>query len=131
FIYSLPKFDGKHIGGWGSSQGGALSIITTSLEKRINYFVALCPAMCDFTGYLNNRAGGWPHFFAKPELYQDNKEQVMKALSYYDVVNFAKRIQVPGFFSWGFNDETTPPTSFYSAYNSVKSPKQVFIVPSG
>ncbi|WP_353136024.1 acetylxylan esterase [Pseudopedobacter sp.] len=131
FIYSLPKFDGKHIGGWGSSQGGALSIITTSLEKRINYFVALCPAMCDFTGYLNNRAGGWPHFFAKPELYKDNKEQVMKALSYYDVVNFAKRIQVPGFFSWGFNDETTPPTSFYSAYNSVKSPKQVFIVPSG
>src|SRR5690606_41449929 len=52
------------------------------------------------------RSGGWPHFFAKPELYQDNKEQVMKALSYYDVVNFAKRIQVPGFFSWGDRKST-------------------------
>lgn len=131
FIYSLAQFDGKSIGGWGSSQGGALSIITTSLEKRINYFVALCPAMCDFTGYFNNRAGGWPHLFAKPELYSNNKEQVMKALSYYDVVNFAKRLKVPGFFSWGFNDGSTPPTSFYSAYNTVKSPKQVFIIPSG
>ncbi|MFD1632128.1 acetylxylan esterase [Pseudopedobacter beijingensis] len=131
FIYSLPKFDGKYIGGWGSSQGGALSIITTSLENRINYLVALCPAMCDFTGYLNGRAGGWPHFFLKPELYENNKEQIMKALSYYDVVNFAKRIKVPGFYSWGFNDETTPPTSFYSAYNSIKAPKQVFIIPSG
>src|SRR5690606_16629108 len=30
-IYSLPKFNRKSIGAWGSSQGGALSIITTSL----------------------------------------------------------------------------------------------------
>ncbi len=131
FVYSLPQFDGKNVGGWGSSQGGALSVITTSLEKRIKYFVALCPAMCDFTGYLNNRAGGWPHYFDKPESYQNNKDRMVKALSYYDVVNFAKRIQVPGFFSWGFNDETTPPTSFYSAYNSIKSPKQVFVIPNG
>lgn len=129
-IYALPQFDGKNIGGWGSSQGGALSIITTSLENRINYLVALCPAMCDFTGYLNDRAGGWPHIFAKPELYQNNKDQIIKALAYYDVVNFAQRLKVPGFFSWGFNDTVTPPTSFYSAYNTVKSPKQVLIIPN-
>lgn len=130
-IYSLPQFDGKHIGGWGSSQGGALSIITTSLEKRINFMVALCPAMCDFTGYLNNRAGGWPHFFAKPELYQDNKEQVMKTLSYYDVVNFAKDINVPAYLSWGFNDATTPPTTCFVAYNIMTAPKQLYIIPEG
>lgn len=129
-IYSLPDFNGR-VGAWGSSQGGALSIITTSLEPRINNFVALCPAMCDFTGYLYDRAGGWPHLFAKPELYKDNKDQVMKTLSYYDVVNFAKRLEVPGFFSWGFNDPTTPPTSFYSAFNMVKSPKKLFIIPEG
>lgn len=130
-IYSLPNFDGKNLGGWGSSQGGALSMITASLETRIDYFVALCPAMCDFTGYLFDRAGGWPHFFLKPELYEGRKERVVDALAYYDVVNFAKRIHHPGFFSWGFNDATTPPTSFYSAYNSVSAPKQVFIVPDG
>lgn len=57
-IFSLPQFDGKNLASWGSSQGGALSIITTSLDKRINMLVALCPAMCDFTGYLHGRAGG-------------------------------------------------------------------------
>lgn len=129
-IYSLPDFNGR-VGAWGSSQGGALSIITTSLEPRINNFVALCPAMCDFTGYLHDRAGGWPHLFAKPELYQENKDQVMKTLSYYDVVNFAKQLKVPGYFSWGFNDPTTPPTSFYSAFNRVKSPKKLFVIPEG
>lgn len=130
-IYSLPQFDGNNIGSWGSSQGGALSIITTSLDNRINYFVALCPAMCDFTGYLHNRAGGWPHIFAKPERYKDNKEEIIEALSYYDVVNFAKHLKVPGFFSWGFNDPVTPPTSFYAAYNMIKSSKQVHIIPEG
>ncbi|MBC9797235.1 acetylxylan esterase [Sinomicrobium weinanense] len=130
-IHALPQFDGENLGAWGSSQGGALSIITTSLEHRIDRFVALCPAMCDFTGYLHGRAGGWPHFFNKPELYKDNKEEVLRTLSYYDVVNFAKQIRVPGFFSWGFNDPTTPPTSFYSAYNAVPAAKKVLIIPPG
>lgn len=130
-IYELPGFDDENLGAWGSSQGGALSLITTSLEDRIDYFVALCPAMCDFTGYLHNRAGGWPHFFLKPKLYEGREEKVQTALSYYDVVNFAQSIKVPGFFSWGFNDATTPPTSFYSAFNVIQSPKKTFIIPEG
>ncbi|MBD1425520.1 acetylxylan esterase [Sphingobacterium arenae] len=130
-IYELPNFDGENLGAWGSSQGGALSIITTALDKRIDYFVALCPAMCDFSGYLYERAGGWPHFFLRPELYEDKEKEVLEALSYYDVVNFATHINVPGFFSWGFNDATTPPTSFYAAYNMVQAPKQTFVIPEG
>ena len=129
-IYSLAEFDGENVGAWGSSQGGALAMITTALEPRIDQFVALCPAMCDHTGYLNNRAGGWPHVFSK-SVYLENKEELMRSLAYYDVVNFAKLIKVPGYFSWGFNDETTPPTSFYSAFNQVLSPKEIFIIPSG
>lgn len=131
FIYSLPQFDGKRIGGWGSSQGGALSIMTASLDNRINYMVALCPAMCDFTGYLNDRAGGWPHLFLRPQLYEDKKEQVIETMSYYDVVNFVKHLEVPGFFSWGFNDPTTPPTSIYAAYNVIESPKKLYLIPDG
>lgn len=130
-IHALPKFDGHNIGAWGSSQGGALSIMTTALEKRIDYLVALCPAMADFPGYLHGRAGGWPHFFTQPELYEDKTAQVVETLSYFDVVNFAKRISVPGFYSWGFNDPTTPPTSIYAAYNSIQAPRELFVIPDG
>lgn len=130
-IFSLPQFDGENLASWGSSQGGALSIITTSLDKRIKKLVALCPAMCDFTGYLHGRAGGWPHFFDQENIEKYNTKEVLNTLPYYDVVNFARNITVPGFYSWGFNDETTPPTSFYSAYNVIKAPKQVFIIPEG
>ncbi len=30
-------------------------------------------------------------------------------------------------YSWGFNDETCPPTSTYSAYNVITAPKQLFL----
>ena len=130
-IYSLPQFDGENLASWGSSQGGALSIITTALDKRIKMLVALCPAMCDYTGYLNNRAGGWPHFFNQENREKYENDQSLETLAYYDVVNFARLITVPGFYSWGFNDETTPPTSFYSAYNVIRAPKRVYIIPEG
>lgn len=130
-IYSLPQFDGENLVAWGSSQGGALSIITTSLDKRIKKLVALCPAMCDFTGYLHGRAGGWPHFFGSENRVMYEKGEVINTLAYYDVVNFARFISVPGFYSWGFNDETTPPTSFYSAFNVISSPKKLHVIPAG
>lgn len=130
-IFELASFDGENLAAWGSSQGGALSIITSSLDTRIKMLVALCPAMCDYTGYMYGRAGGWPHFFNEDNIEKYNNEDVMSTLPYYDVVSFARNITIQGFYSWGFNDETTPPTSFYSAYNVINAPKNIFIIPEG
>ena len=46
---------------------------------------------------------------------------------YYDVVNFARRLRVPGLYSWGYNDATCPPTSMYSAYNVITAPKTLLL----
>jgi cephalosporin-C deacetylase-like acetyl esterase len=54
-------------------------------------------------------------------------KEKLESAAYYDVVNFARRIKVPGMYSWGFNDETCPPTSTYAAYNSITAPKQLVI----
>ena len=43
--------------------------------------------------------------------------------TYYDTVNFARRVRVPGYYNWGYNDETCPPTAAYAAYNVVGAPK--------
>ena len=51
----------------------------------------------------------------------------IKTTQYYDVVNFARRVNVPGLYSWGFNDETCPPTSMYSAYNVITAPKRLIL----
>jgi cephalosporin-C deacetylase-like acetyl esterase len=121
FIYALSEFDGNTIGVTGGSQGGALSIITAGLDPRIKFLAAYYPAMCDYAGYLNNRAGGWPHYYreAKP---QPNE---VETLAYFDVVNFARRVKAPGWYSWGFNDVTCPPTSMYAAYNVIPGNKEL------
>jgi len=113
---------------WGGSQGGALSIVTTALDNRVKYLVSLYPALCDLTGYLHGRAGGWPHMFNESNAPFMAKDDKIKVSAYYDVVNFAKSVKVPGFYTWGYNDETCPPTSFYSAYNQIKAPKELFLM---
>ena len=42
-------------------------------------------------------------------------------------MNFARRVTVPGLYSWGFNDETCPPTSMYAAYNVITAPKRLML----
>jgi cephalosporin-C deacetylase len=123
FIFTLPEFNGTDVAVTGGSQGGALTIVTAGLDKRIKYAAALYPALCDHTGYLNKRAGGWPHYFKNSE----PKPNEVETLQYYDVVNFARRVTAPGFYTWGYNDLTCPPTSMYSAYNMISAPKELYI----
>lgn len=123
FIFSLPEFNGTDIAVKGGSQGGALTITTAALDKRIKYMAALYPALCDYAGYLNKRAGGWPHYFKDKE----PKPGEVETLNYYDVVNFARRIAIPGIYTWGYNDVTCPPTSMYSAYNVIPAPKELHL----
>ncbi|MDR2042023.1 MAG: acetylxylan esterase [Tannerella sp.] len=121
FIFTLPEFDGSTLAVTGGSQGGALSIVTAALEPRIRCLAAFYPALCDYAGYLNRRAGGWPHYFRTEQPGPNEAE----TLAYFDVVNFARRVKVKGMYSWGFNDVTCPPTSMYAAYNVIPGPKEL------
>jgi len=123
FIFTLPEFNGTDIAVTGGSQGGALTIVTAGLDKRIKHIAAIHPALCDHTGYLNKRAGGWPHYFKNAE----PKPGEVESLGYYDVVNFARRVTIPGLYTWGYNDLACPPTSMYSAYNVISAPKELLI----
>lgn len=124
FLTSLPQYDGKNLGVIGGSQGGALAIATAALDKRVIALAASYPALSDMAGYTADRAGGWPHFF-KDTKYR-TKERLETA-AYYDTVNFARRLKVPGIYSWGFNDETCPPTSMYATYNVITSPRSLLL----
>jgi cephalosporin-C deacetylase-like acetyl esterase len=125
FIETLSDFDGETIGVTGGSQGGALSIITASLDKRIDYLAAFYPALSDLTGFLHGRAGGWPQWFYNNE--NTNKPEKIQNSKYFDVVNFARSLDIPGWYSWGYNDNVCPPTSMYAAYNVIPSKKELHV----
>jgi cephalosporin-C deacetylase len=124
FLTSLPQYDGKNLAVMGGSQGGALSIATAALDSRVKVLAAWIPALADMTGYVFGRAGGWHH--ALKDVKNQTPEKI-ETSKYYDTVNFARRLKIPGIFAFGYNDEVCPPTSMYSAYNTITSPKKLVL----
>ncbi|AOS43553.1 Acetyl esterase Axe7A precursor [Lacunisphaera limnophila] len=132
FLVARPMWNGRDLLVTGASQGGLLSIVTAALDPRVTGLAAIHPALCDVAGPLHGRAGGWPHPF-KPA--DDGTPSALATpakiatLTYYDAVNFARRLKVPGFYIWGYNDEVCPPTSTFAAYNIITAPKTLAVQP--
>lgn len=123
FLLGLPQCNGN-IGTFGGSQGGALSIVTSALDKRVKAAVAYFPALSDMEGYCHGRAGGWPHIF-KSEA--NRTKEIINTIRYYDVANFARTLETPIHFLYGYNDITCAPTTTRSTYNAINSPKELII----
>ena len=134
YLTSLKEFDGKNVGVTGGSQGGALTIVTAALHDKVTFLAAFYPALSDLTGFKYGRAGGWPKFFS-PKFYgpkdmQIDSDRAVETLGYYDVVNFTKRLSVPGFYNYGFMDETCSPTSVSAVINSIAAEKHIVTTPT-
>lgn len=124
FLVNQPQYDGGNLGVIGGSQAGGLTLMVAALDSRVKVLAASYPALADMAGYTAGRAGGWPHAFKDEKMRTKEK---LETASYYDAVNFARRIRVPGIYSWGYNDEVVPPTSMYAAYNVLKAPKTLLL----
>jgi len=128
FLTSHPKWDGVHLAVTGGSQGGALSIVTAALVPRVKGLAAYYPAPRRCHRLSAESSGRLAHMFrATVGALQHRSPEKIDTSRYCDVVNFARRLKVPGFYSWGFNDETCPPTSMYSAYNVIMAQKKLLL----
>ncbi len=123
YLCTRNDVDTTRIATYGGSQGGMLSIMTAALSPHVSALFAYFPAFCDLTGYYYGRGAGWPHLFRNPN--EPNIKARMEVSRYYDTVNFARILKVPGFYAWGFNDPACCPTSTFSAYNVITAPKQL------
>lgn len=126
FLTALPEWDEKNVIVQGASQGGALALVTAALDKRVTLCAASHPALSDMAAYRAGRADGYPHFSKIKGMDTPEKR---KTMAYYDVVNFARQVTVPVFLTWGFNDNTCPPTTSYAVYNTLACPKETLITP--
>lgn len=123
FLETLPQYNGT-VGTLGGSQGGALSIVTSALDKRVAATAVYFPALCDMEGYIHGRAGGWPHLFKNEANRTPEKLNVAR---YYDVANFARELTAPVYYIYGYNDLTCAPTTTCSTYNVITAPKLLMI----
>ncbi len=126
-LTSLPEWDGKNVIVQGGSQGGALSVIAAGLDNRVTQCVANHPALSDMAAYSEKgRTGGYPHFNKAPGALTPEK---IKTMAYYDVVNFARYVKADTYMTWGYNDNTCPPTTSYAVWNTLTCPKEALLTP--
>lgn len=123
----LDEWDGKNLIVQGGSQGGALSIVAATLDKRVTQCVVNHPALSDMGAYsVEGQTGGYPHFNKIKGMFTADNLQTM---AYYDVVNFARHLDCKVYMTWGYNDNTCPPTTSYAVWNVIKSEKEALITP--
>ncbi|MBM3858500.1 MAG: acetylxylan esterase [Verrucomicrobia bacterium] len=129
FLTAQPEWDGRTVVVHGTSQGGYQSLVAAGLDSRVTFLAAGVPAGCDHTGCVVGRVNGWPKFIPTGEKPDAN---VVKAVRYFDAVNFAARSKAGGIITVGFIDTTCPPTSVYAAYNALPGRKEIYNdIPTG
>ncbi|GJM64338.1 acetylxylan esterase [Persicobacter diffluens] len=128
FVKTLPEANLDQILVTGGSQGGALSIMVAALHPDVKGLAAHYPAMADMMAYRKHQTGGWPHQFKHFD--EQDHPNWLKVAPYYDVVNFARQLKVPGLYLTGYHDDVCPPMPFYAVYNNISAPKALGIYPN-
>ncbi len=122
FLLGRPEVDPERIGVTGSSQGGALTIVTSALRREIACAAAGAPYLCGFMD-----SARLTHSYPYEEindylrLHPEREEQVRQTLEYFDGINFAPRITCPIIVNIGLQDDVCPPETGYAEYREIAS----------
>ena len=129
FVSSLDCVDPDYLFARGESQGGAFTFISVSLDHRIKACAPSVPFLADYPDYW--RIVRWPMWevFEECDKKGISRDELMTMLSYFDIKNFADRIECPMLMAFGLQDGTCPPHTNFAAYNLVPAPKEYYCGP--
>ena len=118
YLAARPEWDGRTMIVTGTSMGGQQSFATAALNPRVTGMVVHVPAGADVAAERHGRGASYPH-------WDVDDPAVLETARYFDIVNFAARIEVPALVSMGFIDVLTRPTGIWAAFNRLKGPREV------
>ncbi|MGE5293609.1 MAG: acetylxylan esterase [Solirubrobacterales bacterium] len=128
FIAGRDNWDGKHLVAVGESQGGGQALAAGALDQRVSAVVAVVPAMCDFTGPLAHRAGGWPQPLGG-NIESPEARKIAEAVRYCDNLHLAKWSHAETVIFAGLADTTCPPCGIIATYNNLPGMKWIINYP--
>jgi cephalosporin-C deacetylase len=126
----LPIVDGDRIIVTGQSQGGGLALVAAALATDVTAALVDVPFLCHYRRAIEITDEA-PYVEIRRFLrsHRLDEERVFRTLSYFDGRNFASRATVPALFSVGLEDQITPPSTVFAAYNEYAGPKEIRIWP--
>ena len=129
-VLAHPIATGRRIVVSGGSQGGALTLVAAHLHGGVAAAMPDVPFLAHprrAVAITDSRPFG--EIIEYLAVHPQRVEQVFATLSYADVVNHAKRADVPALFSVALLDDITPASTVFTAYNHYRGPKQIEVYP--
>lgn len=119
-LAEIPSADTDRVAVTGRSQGGGISLAAAGLSPAVRAVLPDVPFLCHFrrSAALTPKAP-FTEITQYLATHRDTEETVFTTLSYFDGVNFARRISAPALFSVGLMDDVVLPSSVYAAYNAL------------
>lgn len=130
FLCSRPEIDTNRLAVSGGSQGGALSIATASLDKRIKLCMPDVPFLSDFPNYF--KIAPWPYEEFRSYVSKTGKswDDLHNVLRYIDIKNHAVNVTCPVIMAVGLFDDICPPAINFAAFNNLSSTqKEYYLYP--
>src|SRR5204863_7592969 len=117
--------------------GGYQTLVMAGLYPAVTAYAAGVPAGCDHTGKQAHRAPGWPGWAGRtwqpvssaPDAPKKDYDKMLQTSRYFDCMNFAKNIKVPGIIGMGLVDVTCPPEGVFATLHQIKPDKKIIIMP--
>lgn len=130
FLTSREEIDGERIGMWGRSQGGGLTLVTASLDRRLKAAVAEEPFLCNYPVAIE--VGKKKPYVELSEYLSDHpsdREAAMATLAYFDPLSLVEWITCPVLVNIGMEDETCPFQTIMPVFEKIPRQKALMIYP--
>lgn len=123
---ALEQVDPLRVAVFGISQGGGIALAVAGLVPGLAHVVARVPFLCDIPrGIAITDRTPFRELTDHLAHYRDREDDVLRTLSYFDGVNFARRAHSPATFTVALMDPICPPSTVYAAYNEYRGPKSL------
>ena len=128
---SFEKADPDRMVAYGGSQGGAFTVVAAALDHRIKAIAPEVPFLGDYPDY--GKIVWWPvhEVLETADAEGIPREKIYEMLRYFDVKNFAPKVECPAIMAFGLQDVTCPPHTNFAIYNNFSSAiKRFYCVPT-
>ncbi len=130
FLVSREEVDPERIGMWGRSQGGGLTLVTTSLDSRLKAGVAEEPFLCNYPVAIETvKTRPYVELSEYLSAHPSEQKAAMETLTYFDPISLVEQITCPVLVNIGMKDGTCPFHTIMPVFEKIRCQKALMTYP--
>lgn len=129
-VRGFERVDPERIVLTGASQGGGSALAAAGLISGVVAVMPDMPFLSDLPRALQIAARApYAEIVRYLSVHRGRADEVLRTLSYFDGVHFARRSAVPALYSVGLMDPVCPPSTVFASFNHYAGRAQIEVYP--